>query len=126
MPPKIKATLYLPEDILGEIQTEGARQERSLPWLAVQAWLIARSELQSSPPSSGPLFYNQKVDYHFGGEQNPNLYLTISTTPEQTKFPGEVSRKQSGAGLKAKVCLGPCDPEKALAMIEAYCLENLE
>jgi len=46
---KRKQSLYFPEDMLGEIQVEANRQDRSLSWVVQQAWRIARSEIMRFP-----------------------------------------------------------------------------
>ena len=46
---KRKQSLYFPEDMLGEIQVEANRQDRSLSWIVQQAWRIARSEIMRFP-----------------------------------------------------------------------------
>ncbi|MCP4678649.1 MAG: TIGR04563 family protein, partial [Deltaproteobacteria bacterium] len=38
---KRKQSLYFPEDMLNEITTEAARQDRSLSWIVQKAWKIA-------------------------------------------------------------------------------------
>lgn len=47
--PSIKQMLYLPEEIILDIQAEGKRQERSTAWLLRKAWGLARLKLQSYP-----------------------------------------------------------------------------
>ena len=37
-----KQSLYFPEDMLGEIQTQAQRLDRSLSWVVQQAWKIAK------------------------------------------------------------------------------------
>lgn len=46
---KRKQSLYFPEDMLKEIQSEAARQDRSLSWIVQKAWRIARSEIAKFP-----------------------------------------------------------------------------
>lgn len=46
---KRKQSLYFPEDMLKEIQTEANRQDRSLSWIVQQAWRLARSEIMRFP-----------------------------------------------------------------------------
>lgn len=46
---KRKQSLYFPEEMLREIQTEANRQDRSLSWIVQQAWKIARSEIARFP-----------------------------------------------------------------------------
>jgi uncharacterized small protein (TIGR04563 family) len=46
---KRKQSLYFPEDILGEIQYEAQRQDRSMSWVVQQAWKIARGEIMRFP-----------------------------------------------------------------------------
>jgi len=46
---KRKQRLYFREDMLKEIQSEAARQDRSLSWIVQKAWKIARSEIKKYP-----------------------------------------------------------------------------
>ena len=46
---KRKQSLYFPEDMLKEIQSEAARQDRSLSWIVQKAWKIARTEIKKYP-----------------------------------------------------------------------------
>jgi uncharacterized small protein (TIGR04563 family) len=46
---KRKQSLYFPETMLKEIQTEAARQDRSLSWIVQKAWKIARREIFKYP-----------------------------------------------------------------------------
>ena len=46
---KRKQSLYFPDDMVGEIQVEANRQDRSLSWIVQQAWRIARSEIMRFP-----------------------------------------------------------------------------
>jgi len=41
-----KVSVYLPLPILGEIQAEADRQERSLSWIVQKAWRMAREEIK--------------------------------------------------------------------------------
>lgn len=49
---KRKQSLYFPEDMLEEIQREGARLDRSLSWIVQQAWKLARSPIRAFPSSN--------------------------------------------------------------------------
>ena len=44
-----KQSLYFPEEMLGEIQREAERQDRSLSWVVQQAWKIARERIKAFP-----------------------------------------------------------------------------
>lgn len=44
-----KQSLYFPEEMLGEIEHESGRQDRSLSWIVQQAWKIARADLKRMP-----------------------------------------------------------------------------
>ena len=44
-----KQSLYFPEDMLSEIQTQAQRLDRSLSWVVQQAWKIAKQELNKVP-----------------------------------------------------------------------------
>jgi uncharacterized small protein (TIGR04563 family) len=44
-----KQSLYFPEEMLGEIEHESERQDRSLSWIVQQAWKIARTDLRRMP-----------------------------------------------------------------------------
>jgi uncharacterized small protein (TIGR04563 family) len=46
---KRKQTLYLPDDILHEVQDEAQRLDRSMSWLIQTAWRIARDEIAAIP-----------------------------------------------------------------------------
>ncbi|TPV95614.1 MAG: TIGR04563 family protein [Myxococcales bacterium FL481] len=46
---KRKQSLYFPEEMLGEIQREAARQDRSLSWIVQKAWKISRKEIMKYP-----------------------------------------------------------------------------
>ena len=46
---KRKQSLYFPDDMLREIQNEGARQDRSLSWIVQQAWRTARKDIMKIP-----------------------------------------------------------------------------
>lgn len=49
---KRKQSLYFPEDMLKEIQHEGARLDRSLSWIVQQAWKLARTPIREFPSSN--------------------------------------------------------------------------
>ena len=49
---KRKQSIYLPEEMLEEIEVEAERLDRSLSWLVQQAWRIARKEIQYHPAPS--------------------------------------------------------------------------
>ena len=44
-----RQALYFPTEMLGELQAQAMRQDRSISWLIQQAWRIGRSELQRVP-----------------------------------------------------------------------------
>jgi uncharacterized small protein (TIGR04563 family) len=44
-----KQSLYFPDEMLGEIQTQAQRLDRSLSWVVQQAWKIAKLELRKIP-----------------------------------------------------------------------------
>ena len=46
---KRKQSLYFPEDMLKEIQSEANRQDRSLSWIVQQAWRLARGQIKEFP-----------------------------------------------------------------------------
>ena len=46
---KRKQSLYFPEEMLAEIQSEANRQDRSLFWIVQRAWQLARGEIAASP-----------------------------------------------------------------------------
>lgn len=50
---KRKQSLYFPEDMLKEIQSEALRQDRSMSWIVQMAWKIARGEIQKFPSVNG-------------------------------------------------------------------------
>ena len=53
-PKTARLTFSLPDYILREMQAEAARQERSLSWLTVHAWKLAREKIQAYPPAINP------------------------------------------------------------------------
>ncbi|HXW53578.1 MAG TPA: TIGR04563 family protein [Myxococcota bacterium] len=59
---KRKRSLYFPDNILREMQSEAKRQERSLSWIVQYAWRIARSELMRLP-SVGSSGFPQDMDH---------------------------------------------------------------
>jgi uncharacterized small protein (TIGR04563 family) len=46
---KRKQSLYFPEEMLAEIQTEATRLDRSLSWIVQRAWTIAAKEIKKYP-----------------------------------------------------------------------------
>lgn len=44
-----KQSLYFPEEMLGEIESQAHRQDRSLSWIVQQAWKVARADLRRIP-----------------------------------------------------------------------------
>ncbi|MES2504072.1 MAG: TIGR04563 family protein [Myxococcota bacterium] len=48
-PSKKKRSLYIPENLLAEMQLEASRQDRSLSWMVQQAWKIAREDIKKLP-----------------------------------------------------------------------------
>jgi len=51
---KRKQSLYFPEDMLSEIQTEANRLDRSMSWMVQMAWKIARDEIKKYPSINTP------------------------------------------------------------------------
>lgn len=49
---KRKQSLYFPEDMLAEIQSEAKRLDRSLSWIVQQAWARARAKLKAVPATT--------------------------------------------------------------------------
>lgn len=62
---KRKRSLYFPDNILREMQSEAKRQERSLSWIVQYAWRIARSELMRLP-SVGSSGFREDEDHDEG------------------------------------------------------------
>ena len=52
MPRTRRQALYFPQGMLGELQSEAKRQDRSISWLIQQAWKIGRSELKKIPSTT--------------------------------------------------------------------------
>ena len=46
---KRKQSLYFPESMLEEIQSESVRLDRSLSWIMQRAWQIARKDIRKLP-----------------------------------------------------------------------------
>ncbi len=57
---KRKRSLYFPDNILREMQSEAKRQERSLSWIVQYAWRIARSELMRLPSVGSSGFHAEE------------------------------------------------------------------
>jgi len=51
---KRKQSLYFPEEMLREITSEAARQDRSLSWIVQKAWKIARRDIMKYPSVNEP------------------------------------------------------------------------
>jgi uncharacterized small protein (TIGR04563 family) len=49
---KRKQSLYFPGDMIGEINSEAIRQDRSLSWIMQQAWAKARERMAAMPSST--------------------------------------------------------------------------
>jgi uncharacterized small protein (TIGR04563 family) len=43
---RVKASVYLPDSILRELEEESARLDRTTLWLLRRAWVIARNEIR--------------------------------------------------------------------------------
>jgi uncharacterized small protein (TIGR04563 family) len=52
---KRKQTLYFPEEMLQEIESEAARQDRSMSWIIQKAWRLARGDIKRAPSTNEPL-----------------------------------------------------------------------
>lgn len=61
---KRKRSLYFPDNILREMQSEAKRQERSLSWIVQYAWRIARAELMRLPSVGSSGFSDVDDDGH--------------------------------------------------------------
>jgi uncharacterized small protein (TIGR04563 family) len=61
---KRKRSLYFPDTILREMQTEAKRQERSLSWIVQYAWRIARADLMRLPSVGDANFKDGQEDDH--------------------------------------------------------------
>ncbi|MCA9507398.1 MAG: TIGR04563 family protein [Myxococcales bacterium] len=59
---KRKRSLYFPDTILREMQSEAKRQERSLSWIVQYAWRIARAELMRLPSVGESGYQNESQD----------------------------------------------------------------
>lgn len=59
---KRKRSLYFPDNILREMQSEAKRQERSLSWIVQYAWRIARAELMRLPSVGSSGFRHDDED----------------------------------------------------------------
>lgn len=44
-----KVGVYLPGEILKDVQAEALRQDRSVSWLLQRAWALARAEIATAP-----------------------------------------------------------------------------
>lgn len=59
---KRKRSLYFPDNILREMQSEAKRQERSLSWIVQYAWRIARSEMMRLPSVGSSAYREEDMD----------------------------------------------------------------
>jgi len=59
---KRKRSLYFPDNILREMQSEAKRQERSLSWIVQYAWRIARAEMMRLPSVGSSSSYAHEED----------------------------------------------------------------
>jgi uncharacterized small protein (TIGR04563 family) len=59
---KRKRSLYFPDTILREMQSEAKRQERSLSWIVQYAWRIARAEMMRLPSVGNSGFRDDDED----------------------------------------------------------------
>lgn len=53
----IKKNLYFPEDMIEEMKKEAKRLDRSLSWVMIRAWLIAKTRIRNFP--SYPLIFRK-------------------------------------------------------------------
>ncbi len=51
---KRKQSLYFPDEMLREIETEAQRLDRSLSWVVQHAWKLARAQLARVPGVNDP------------------------------------------------------------------------
>lgn len=51
-PEKRKQSLYFPDEMLREIETEANRQDRSISWIVQRAWKTARDAIMKIPATS--------------------------------------------------------------------------
>ncbi len=47
-----KKSVYLPKDVLLELQKEARRQDRSVSWLLNRAWKIAQKDIKRLAPNT--------------------------------------------------------------------------
>lgn len=65
---KRKRSLYFPDTILREMQSEAKRQERSLSWIVQYAWRIARAELMRLPSVGESAGFHDGEDHEDGDD----------------------------------------------------------
>jgi uncharacterized small protein (TIGR04563 family) len=51
---KRKQSLYFPEDMLAEVQSEAQRLDRSLSWVVQKAWSLAKEKMKDIPSVNDP------------------------------------------------------------------------
>lgn len=49
-----KQSLYFPVEMYREVRDEAARLERSVSWVIVQAWRLARTKIKDMPSIGDP------------------------------------------------------------------------
>jgi uncharacterized small protein (TIGR04563 family) len=55
-----KQSLYFPVDMYHEVREEAARLDRSVSWVVVQAWRMAKSKIREIPGVEDPKSENPK------------------------------------------------------------------
>lgn len=49
---KVKASLYMPAEMLEEVQAEMQRLDRSMSWVVLAAWKIGRGKVRGLPSAA--------------------------------------------------------------------------
>ena len=68
-----KQSLYFPEEMLSEIQSQAQRLDRSLSWVVQQAWKIAKTELKKVPSPNDMLDDHARTGSHRGGQHRARI-----------------------------------------------------
>lgn len=45
----VKQSVYLPDEMCTDVRNEARRQDRTVSWLVVQSWLLARDRIRQLP-----------------------------------------------------------------------------
>jgi uncharacterized small protein (TIGR04563 family) len=50
----VKVSIYFPDDMIKDLINERRRTDRSVSWLVIRAWKLAKKEIKALPPEATP------------------------------------------------------------------------